>query len=201
LRHDVSELLPYLKQERIFVSLNHVASRVNGRITAAHIAALIPWLDGLEIINGSRLRLQNRTAARIAAANSKVGIAGSDSHTSRGIGCTWVEAPLARTRDEFMADLRAGRVEVGGRHGSPLTMASDVMRMAGRLYEEQGRMLLDRPLRVQRQLIAIGLLAGAPFVVVPLVLSTLHFVLEARFNRFLLNDIAQQPALHVPELA
>jgi predicted metal-dependent phosphoesterase TrpH len=202
LRTDISFLLPYLRQERLFVSLNHVASRVNGRITAAHVAALIPWIDGLEVINGSRLRLQNRTAERLAVAHNKVGIAGSDSHTSRGIGLTWVEAPHASTREQFLADLHAGRVRVGGRHGSVLTMASDVMRMTGRLYQEHGQLLLDRPWRWRRQLMAVGLFAGAPLVVVPLVLSALHFVLEARFNRFLLNDIAQRPlGLHVPELA
>jgi hypothetical protein len=37
LRHDVLELLPYLREERLFTSLNHVASRINGSITASHI--------------------------------------------------------------------------------------------------------------------------------------------------------------------
>src|SRR6185503_12243754 len=59
LRHDVRELLPYLKQERLFTTLNHVASRINGEITAPHIASLMPWVDGIEIINGSRLPSQN----------------------------------------------------------------------------------------------------------------------------------------------
>src|SRR5262245_16188582 len=44
LRHNITELLPYLKQERLFTSLNHVASRINGSITAPHIAALLPWI-------------------------------------------------------------------------------------------------------------------------------------------------------------
>src|SRR5262249_53081131 len=50
LRHDISGLLPYLKRERIFVTLNHLASRINGRVTGAHLAALMPWVDGIEII-------------------------------------------------------------------------------------------------------------------------------------------------------
>jgi hypothetical protein len=33
LRHDV-RVAPYLRQARLFTSLNHVASRINGRITA-----------------------------------------------------------------------------------------------------------------------------------------------------------------------
>lgn len=93
LRHDILDLLPYLRQERLFTSLNHVASRINGDITATHIAALLPWIDGLEVRNGSRLPSQNRTASALAEAYRKVPVAGSDSHTSRGIGRTWVEVP------------------------------------------------------------------------------------------------------------
>src|SRR5262245_41281332 len=102
LRHDISVLLPWLKEQQLFVSLNHVASRVNGGITAAHLTALVPWIDGLEVINGSRLPLQNRTAAGMAQANGKVGVAGSDSHTMRGVGRTWIDAPHATTREEFL---------------------------------------------------------------------------------------------------
>jgi hypothetical protein len=201
LRQDISVLLPYLKRQRLFVSLNHVASRVNGRVTAAHLAAIIPWVDGLEVINGSRLPVQNRTAARIAEANGKIGIAGSDSHTRRGIGRTWIEAPYATTREEFMTELHAGRVTAGGRHGSVFTMASDVLRMTGNIYAEHGRALWERPLRWRRQLMGVCLVLGSPLVTVPLVLSALHFVLEARFNRSLLHDITQEPALRMPELA
>ena len=43
--------------------------------------------------------------------------------------------------------------------------------------------------------------AGAPLVAIPLVASTLHFVLEARFNRTLLQDVAQRPDLRMPKVA
>ncbi|ODS52648.1 MAG: hypothetical protein ABS36_16505 [Acidobacteria bacterium SCN 69-37] len=201
LRGDVCELLPYLKQQRLFVSLNHVASRVNGRITGAHVAALIPWIDGLEVINGSRLRLQNRTATQLAAAHGKVGIAGSDCHTMRGVGQTWVEAPHATNRDEFLDELRAGRVRVGGRHGNVLTMSSDVIRMTSSLYAEHGRAFVEQPWRWRRQLMVACLALGSPLISVPLVLASLHFTLEARFNRSLLRDMARFPMLRVPELA
>src|SRR5215831_3516384 len=58
-RHDIAELLPYLKEERIFTILNHVASQVAGRLSAAHIAGILPWVDAFEVINGSRLSEQN----------------------------------------------------------------------------------------------------------------------------------------------
>jgi len=200
-RHDISALMPYLKEQRIFVSLNHVASRINGRVTAAHIAALLPWIDGFEVMNGSRLAQQNRTAARLAAAHSKVRVAGSDSHTYRGVGKTWIEAPHATTREEFMRELHAGRVRTGGREGSVFTLASDVVRMTKGLYTHQGRWFLDGPLRPKRQLMVVCLAIGFPLIAVPLALSALHFALEVRFNRQLLTDITQRPDLRVPEMA
>ena len=55
LRHDVGELMPYLHQQDIYTSLNHAASGINGPLTAGHLAAVLPWVDGLEVINGTRL--------------------------------------------------------------------------------------------------------------------------------------------------
>jgi predicted metal-dependent phosphoesterase TrpH len=66
LRHDIRDLMRYLRQERLFTSLNHVASGINGPITAPHVASLLPWVNALETINGSRLPVQNRTARCLA---------------------------------------------------------------------------------------------------------------------------------------
>jgi predicted metal-dependent phosphoesterase TrpH len=199
LRHDVRELLPYLKREEIFTTLNHVASRINGRITARHIAALMPWVDGIEIVNGSRLPSQNRTAACLADACGKVGVAGSDAHSLRGIGRTWVEAPGARTRDEFLDALHAGRVRVGGREGNYFTMASDMLRLASGFYQDRVTQLARRPLDWRRQAFVLGGILGLPLVCVPLAAALAHFILEQRFNRALLFDLVARPALKAPE--
>lgn len=195
LRGDLRELLPYLRGERIFTSLNHVASRINGEITAAHIGALLPWIDALEVINGSRLRAQNRTAAAIAESARKVGIAGSDAHTHRGIGCTWVEAPQAVDRASFLSEMRAGRVVTAGREGHFFTMASDISRFAVNMYAEHGFRLLQRPWLWRRQALVLGLAAGVPMFAAALAIALGHFVLEARFNRALLFDLVRRPAL------
>ena len=63
---------------------------------------MLPWVDGLEVINGTRLPSQNRTALCLAAASGKHTLGGGDSHTGRGIGLTWTEVPGARTRQEFL---------------------------------------------------------------------------------------------------
>src|SRR5262249_18604393 len=108
LRHNVRELMPYLKREDIFTTLNHLASSVTGPITAKHILALMPWVDGIETLNGALLPSQNRTAAALAEAYGKSPIGGSDSHTLSRIGRTYLEAE-ATDRASFMDAVRNRR--------------------------------------------------------------------------------------------
>jgi predicted metal-dependent phosphoesterase TrpH len=204
LRHDVRTLLPYLSSQGLFVSLNHVASGINGPLTAGHVAALLPWVDGLEVRNGSRLASQNRTAECLAAAAGKVALGGSDAHTERGIGHTWTEVPGATTPAQFFAGLRAGRGVVGGRHGDRWTMSSDIVRFATNLCVEQGREAMSDPSWRRAGLLVVGGLFGLPMVATALAGGLLHFVHEQRFNRDLLFDLVARPAdtlRRVPELA
>lgn len=204
LRHDVRDLMRYLRREELFVSLNHVASGINGPITAPHVAALLPWVNALETINGSRLPVQNRTARCLAEAAAKTGIAGSDSHTHRGIGHTWTEVPGARTRDEFMAGLWEGRAIVGGRQGSFLTMASDVCRFSANFCVDQARRVRRDPFAWRKHALFFGGVFGLPLVPIALAAAYLHFVMEERFNENLLFDLVARPApatARIPELA
>jgi predicted metal-dependent phosphoesterase TrpH len=204
LRHDVRDLIRYLRREEIFTSLNHVASGVNGPITAPHVAALLPWVTALEIVNGSRLPVQNRTAKCLAEAAGKTGIAGSDSHTHRGIGLTWTEVPGATTREEFMRGLWEGRATVGGRQGSFFTMASDVFRFAGNFCIDQGKCVCADPFGARAHAKFFGGILGLPLVSIALAGAYLHFVMEERFNENLLFDLVARPApamSRVPKLA
>ncbi|MGH9163832.1 MAG: PHP-associated domain-containing protein [Vicinamibacteraceae bacterium] len=201
LRQDIRQLSPYLRQQRIFTSLNHVASRVNGRITAAHVARLMPWVDALEVRNGSRLAAQNLTATALAGACRKIGVAGSDSHTGRGTGRTYVVSDRASTREEFMRELRAGRTRVEGAHGHYFTMASDIVRLATGFYQEQIARLVREPLHWRRHAMLVGAVVGLPLVTIPLALAYAHFVLEERFNQSLLVDLVARPAGRLLEAA
>lgn len=204
LRYDVLELMPYLKSERLFISLNHVASGVNGPITAPHVAALLPWVDALETNNGSRLPAQNMTAQCLSEASGKPGIAGSDAHTTRGIGRTWTEVPGARNRDEFMAGLWAGRCQIGGQQGSYFTLAGDMLLFATGFYGEKLSNTVREPLRWQSHALAFGGILGLPLIAFPLAAAYLHFVMEERFNRTLLYDLVRRPARPlavIPDLA
>lgn len=204
LRRDIRQLMPYLRQQQLFTSLNHVASGINGPITAPHVTALLPWVQALEINNGSRLAVTNRTAQCIAEAAGKIGIAGSDSHTHRGIGRTWTEVPGAVTRDEFMDGLWAGRVRIGGEMGSFFTMGSDVFRFTGNFLLDQGRRSRRDPLNWRSHALLFGGVLGLPLVSIALAGAYLHFVYEERFNENLLFDLVARPArvlAQVPELA
>lgn len=194
LRKDVLELLPYLRREGLFTSLNHVASGINGPLTAPHVAALLPWVDALETNNGSRLPVQNLTAQCLAEAAGKPGIAGSDAHTMRGIGRTWTEVPGARTRDEFMAGLWAGRSQIGGRQGSYFTLAGDMLRFAAGFYSERIGAVAREPWKWQTHAFVFGGILGMPLIALPLAGAYLHFVTEERFNRDLLFDLVRRPA-------
>ena len=200
-RHNVLDLMPYLRAQDIFTSLNHVASGINGPVTGSHIAALLPWVDALEIRNGSRLVSQNRTAVGLAAAHGKTGIAGSDAHTTFALGRTWVDAPAATNRAEFLRELRAGRVQVGGRHGGYFRLANDIARSVVSFYGEKGAQLLENPFSWQRHALWWGGLACMPVVAIPFLLAAGHFLLEGRFNRQLLFDLVATPPPRLrPEL-
>jgi predicted metal-dependent phosphoesterase TrpH len=204
LRKDLRELLPYLRSEQLFSSLNHVASGINGQITSAHLAALLPWVPALEVNNGSRLPVQNRTAQCLAEACAKIGIAGSDAHTGRGVGRTWTEVPDARTRDEFMRGLAAGHVTVGGRMGSVAAISSDVLRFTGNFLRDQLATVVERPLHWKGHAGVLGGVFGLPLVPLALAAGYFHFVREERFNENLLFDIvARRGALtaSLPALA
>lgn len=193
LRCDIRQLMPYLNQERIYTSLNHVASGINGPLTAVHLAAVLPWVDGLEVINGTRLPLQNRTAMCLAAAANKHTLGGGDSHTGRGIGLTWTEVPGAGSREEFMQGLRAGRGIAGGAHGGARTMMSDMWRFAGNFMSEAVTTTARQPGNWRGYAFTFGGILGLPMVPVLMAAPFVHFLHEQRFNRDLLYDLIARP--------
>ena len=193
LRTDVRQVMPYLHEQGIYTSLNHVASGINGPLTAGHLAAVLPWVQGLEVINGTRLPLQNRTAMCLAAAAGKHTLGGGDSHTGRGIGLTWTEVPGARTREEFMTGLRAGRGIAGGAHGGIRTMTSDLWRFAGNFMSEAITTTATRPTHWRGYACTFGGVFALPIVPLLTVAPLIHFLHEQRFNRDLLYDLIARP--------
>src|SRR5258705_5779399 len=88
----------------------------------------------------------NASAARLAARLGKIAIAGSDSHTIAGLGQTYTEVPGARTAEEFLAGLRAGRGRIQGEHGGCRNLTLDVFDIVKSLFCEKPWTLLASPL-------------------------------------------------------
>jgi hypothetical protein len=199
LRLDVCELMPYLRQEGIFTVLNHVASNVSGPITANHILALMPWVDGIETLNGAQLPSQNRTATALAQAYRKSQVGGSDSHTLCRIGRTYVEAD-ATDRADFMDAVRNGRARVGGDHCGCVTLSSDIVRVASCYFLDGIRKFLRNPLDRRNQMIALMAVPGIPLMALSLVGAAVYLMAEERFNQSLLCDLIAQPRSSAFEL-
>ena len=183
-----------------------MASGINGPLTAAHVAALLPWVDGLEVRNGSRLASQNRTAECLAAAAGKV-VARRQrlAHRARHRLHLDRSARARRRRPSSSPGCAPAAAVVGGRHGDRWTMSSDIVRFAANLCVEQARDACARPVvawaAAGRRSAASS---GCRWWRVALAGGLLHFVHEQRFNRDLLFDLVARPAdtlRRVPELA
>jgi hypothetical protein len=109
--------------------VNHVFSGLTGSRDDEDFRWFASYVPAFEVRNGQMWPSANSAARRLAKRLGKVGIAGSDSHTIAGVGRTYTKVPGARTADEFLAGLRAGRGVIGGAHGSYGKLTADVYRI------------------------------------------------------------------------
>ncbi|HEV3141332.1 MAG TPA: PHP-associated domain-containing protein [Vicinamibacterales bacterium] len=186
LRPNVFEAVAYLQSEGIFHALNHPFFFFKGQMPFDEYVGVVQRLfTAFEVRNGTMLAAHNELTATIVhgwAASSRAPLTelgGSDSHTLRGIGTTYTEAP-GSTRDEFLQSLRAGRARAGGSHGSAWREAREIYGVVGRYWGSlvgAGRRDLSWPRR------ALGLAfsaASMPFEFSPLVVAAIHKREEAR---------------------
>ena len=137
LRGNVHDVIGRLRDADVFFALNHLLHFYRGQIPLERYLRLLDDVPALEVRNGTMLSSHNTLIERIArswpapAAGGRFGlVAGSDAHTLRRVATTWTEAP-GRTRDEFLASVRAGRGVPGGRHGTTATIARDAYGVIG----------------------------------------------------------------------
>lgn len=156
-RHnDFIALLMYLTERKIFFSANHVFSGLTGRREAEDFAWFASYVPAFEVRNGQMWSEANRSAERLAERLGKAGIAGSDSHTLSGVAETFTEVLGARTVDEFLIGLRAGRGMVHGENGHYLKLTADIFRFAGSLLREKPWAAVILPLTVLVPAITAG---------------------------------------------
>lgn len=175
-RNDFMALLMYLTERELFFSVNHVFSGLNGRRHEDDFNRLASHVPAFETRNGQMWTVANLSAEHFAKRLSKIGIAGSDSHTLAGLGLTYTEVPRAHSVPEFLAGLRAGCATTHGVHGSYAKLTADVYRLVKALFQEKPWMLAFWPL---------ALLVPA--------FTASHWVNEMRFCRKWSSALSSEP--------
>jgi glycosyltransferase involved in cell wall biosynthesis/predicted metal-dependent phosphoesterase TrpH len=139
---DVEVVAAYLEEHEIASALAHPFYAVEAPLTARHRRRLAQLFPVWEVRNGSRARELNLPAAIYIDTHGGTGVGGSDDHAGIDIGRTWSETPPAASPAEFLAHLRAGRVDAHGDQGSAAKWAHAAMALAVRVL---GRGALDAP--------------------------------------------------------
>lgn len=152
LRRNIYQLAAWLKQEGVAHAVAHPLWPVDARLSLGHWQRLILLFRHFESINGLRdpllgttvefalSRLTPETVARFAGDCRleplwdepwrKVFTGGSDDRGGIYAGRAWTEAEEAKTADEFLAAVRAGRCRPAGAGGGPLLMAHSLYSVA-----------------------------------------------------------------------
>ena len=145
-RNDFVSLLMYLTERKLFFSANHVFSGLTGRREEEDFRWFESYVPAFETRNGQMWPEANASAERLAARLGKIAIAGSDSHALASLGLTYTEVPGARTADEFIAGLRAGRGRVHGAHGGCGKLTLDLFSIIRSLFRDKPWTLALSPL-------------------------------------------------------
>ena len=127
---DVEVVAGYLHEREIACALAHPFFAVAAPLTARHRRRLAELFDVWEVRNGARDAELNLPAAVYVETHGGIGIGGTDDHAGIDIGRTYSETPLAVTPTEFLAHVRAGRVQAHGLHGSAARWAHNAMALA-----------------------------------------------------------------------
>jgi predicted metal-dependent phosphoesterase TrpH len=201
LRGNTEDLVAYLRQNNLLYVLNHF---FHDFWNAARVREFIERMSELfnifEVRNGTLQREHNAFIValieRFRSIGRQVGmVAGSDSHTLRRIGRSYTASP-ARNREEFIADIRAGRSQAFGPHSNHLSLAADIYGVVLRYYPTvlSVRNGEFSPFsRVQKFFLSI---AAAPFLFAPYVAAVRHMRTEReRIKEFSSLIFGQQPTL------
>jgi len=198
LRANVFEAAAFLRAEGVFCAFNHPFFFLNRQLSAGdYLAAMLPLFDAVEVRNGTMLPAHNDLVERIVGSRV-VTIGGSDSHTLSGVATTYTEVP-GSTREEFLANLRAGLARPGGRHGSMWRVAREIYGVVGCYWASLvgiGR----QELSPSRRFLGLAFSAiSLPGEFVPLLVAAIDKRAEARrvaqYERELFSTGAGLPAI------
>jgi glycosyltransferase involved in cell wall biosynthesis/predicted metal-dependent phosphoesterase TrpH len=128
--HDVEACAAYLHARELTAALAHPFYTVAAPLTPAHRRRLAQLFPIWETRNGARAKELNLPAFIYIETRGGTAIGGSDDHAGIDIGRTFTETPQARTPEEFLAHVRAGRASARGDQGSAAKWAHAAIALA-----------------------------------------------------------------------
>ena len=198
LRSNGEELVAYLRQAKLLFVLNHFFHDFGSRThVVGFVERMAELFDVFEVRNGSQQREHNLLIAtlleRYRRNGRRVGmVGGSDAHTLRRLGRTYTASP-ARSREEFLQDIRAGRTEVFGQHSDHLSLAADIYGVVLRYYPTVLSIRNGEFPPLLRFKNFVLSLAATPFLIAPYVVALRHSRIErSRINLFSRVFLEQQ---------
>ncbi len=155
-RNDVPALAAYLREQKIFFSINHVFSSLTGRRTAADFRLFEDEFPAVETRNGQIPESNNRSAECLARDWCRIPIAGSDAHTLHSLGQTYTEVPGAPDLRGFLRGLRHGRTRVHGVSGDYPKLTRAVLEIGCNLVRDHRWALALAPLLLLVPAVILG---------------------------------------------
>lgn len=148
-RDDAYTLVRYLREQRLAHFLAHPIYDPANALASEHLVRLGGLFTLWETRNGARLPEANELAERLhpdlerhrrLAAELGIepsptppgAIGGSDDHGGTDVGTTYTVTPAARTAEEYLDHLRAGRCRAAGLHADPARMTHMMLRLLDR---------------------------------------------------------------------
>jgi len=140
-RNDLEALAAYLGQRGLLFSIHHPFSAVTGRREAEDFDLAEALFPAVETRNGQMLECSNHSSEDWARRTGKIGVAGSDGHTLAAPGKTYTEVSGARSKEEFLQGLRAGRGLAAGEMGSCWKLMQEIAGIGGGVLRENPALL------------------------------------------------------------
>ena len=145
-RDDFVCLLAYLTERRLLFSVNHIFSSLTGPRALDDFAWFEAYVPAFETRSGQMQPFHNRQAAQLARRLGKTALGGSDSHARPSVGAAYTEVPGARSKDEFLAGLKAKTAIASGTNGGYLRLTRDVLWLTAKMFQERPWTLLFSPI-------------------------------------------------------
>ncbi|HEV2351904.1 MAG TPA: PHP-associated domain-containing protein [Terriglobia bacterium] len=202
LRPNGEELVAYLRQHELLFVLNHFFHDfADGARVCEFILRMALLFDVFEVRNGSQLREHNLFIVKLLehygesfGTGRPIGrVGGSDAHTLRRIGRTYTASP-ARSKQEFLDDIRAGRSEVFGPHSDHMSLAADIYGVVLRHFPAVFSGANGNFPPAVRAKAAVLTLMTTPFLFTPYFVAIRHSRIEReRINLFSQLALGSQP--------